>query len=83
MINWLCLPLSVFLFYRAIKGLSIPLDKKNDGIKFFTWRNINGREKPNPSQNEIDFRHFYEGILNILGGVISLVIFLKEALKLW
>ena len=80
---WLCLPLSILLFYRAFKGLRLPLSEKNDGIKYFTWLNSQVRSNPNPTQNEIDFRHFYEGVGNVLGGIILIIIFLKFALKLW
>lgn len=72
---WICLPASIFFFYQAFKGLKLPLNKKNDGTKYFTWINKFDHNIKNPSQNYIDFRHFLEGFGNILGGIILLVIF--------
>ena len=82
--TWLCLPLGVYFLYDGIRCLQYPLNEKYKGKYRKSWISaINVNTDRIYTQDEIDFRHFTSGFLDLLGGIVCMIIFLKFALKLW
>jgi hypothetical protein len=82
--TWLCLPLGGYLIYNGIMCLKYPLNEKYKGKYRKPWVSLtNVNTNRIYTQNEIDFRHFTGGFLNLLLGIVCIMIFLKFALKLW
>ena len=81
---WLSLPVGIYFFYEGFLCLKYPMYDKYKGKYRRPWTSIiNVNTNRVYTQNEIDFRHFTGGFLNLLFGIISLIIFFKFALKLW
>jgi hypothetical protein len=81
--NWLCLPLGIYFFYEGFMCLKYSLNEKYKGKYRKSWVSmVNVNTNRVYTQDQIDLRHFVGGFMNLLGGIICTIVFLKFAFKI-